>query len=88
MDVPARTAYVMSIVTPEERPAAASRTAVPRSLAAALSPGISGWLLSLSPFGWPLVLAGGMKIAYDLTFWRLFRHVDPIESASSSRHER
>ena len=86
MDVPARTAYVMSIVTPEERPAAASLTAVPRSLAAALSPGISGWLLGLSPFGWPLVLAGGMKIAYDLALWRLFRHVEPIESESTSRH--
>lgn len=88
MDVPARTAYVMSIVTPEERPAAASLTAVPRSLAAALSPGISGWLLGLSPFGWPLVLAGGLKIAYDLTLWRLFRHVEPIESESTSRPRR
>ncbi|MBA2592294.1 MAG: MFS transporter [Gammaproteobacteria bacterium] len=85
MDVPARTAYVMSIVTPEERPAAASLTAVPRSLAAALSPGISGWLLGLSTFGWPLVLAGSMKIAYDLTLWRLFRHVEPIESGATSR---
>jgi MFS family permease len=85
MDVPARTAYVMSIVTQEERPAAASLTAVPRSLAAALSPGISGWLLGLSPFGWPLVLAGSMKIAYDLTLWRLFRHVEPIERESTSR---
>jgi MFS family permease len=88
MDVPARTAYVMSIVTQEERPAAASLTAVPRSLAAALSPGISGWLLGLSPFGWPLVLAGGMKIAYDLTLWRLFRHVEPIESESNNRLDR
>lgn len=85
MDVPARTAYVMSIVTQEERPAAASLTAVPRSLAAALSPGISGWLLGLSPFGWPLVLAGSMKIAYDLTLWWLFRHVEPIERESTSR---
>ena len=72
----------------QERPAAASLTAVPRSLAAALSPGISGWLLGLSPFGWPLVLAGGMKIAYDLALWRLFRHVEPIEGESTSRLER
>ena len=50
-----------------------------------LSPGISGWLLGLSPFGWPLVLAGSMKIAYDLTLWRLFRHVEPIEGESTSR---
>jgi MFS family permease len=79
MDVPARTAYVMSIVGPEERPAAASITAIPRSLAAAVSPALSGWLLALSPFGWPLLLAGGLKIAYDLTLWRLFRDIAPNE---------
>ncbi len=81
MDVPARSAYVMSLVAPEERPAAAGITAVPRSLAAALSPALSGWLLAVSPFGWPLVLAGSMKIAYDLALWRLFARVKPFEGA-------
>ncbi len=81
MDVPARTAYVMSVVAPEERPAAASLTGVPRSLAAALTPALSGWLLTVSPFGWPLVLAGGMKIAYDLALFGLFRRIEPIEGA-------
>ena len=38
MDVPTRSSYVMAVVRPEERPAAASVTAVPRSLAAALAP--------------------------------------------------
>ena len=45
MDVPTRTSYVMAVVTPAERPAAASVTAVPRSLASAISPAISGALL-------------------------------------------
>ena len=73
MDVPARTSYVMAVVSPAERAAAASVTAVPRSLAAAVSPGLAGYLLAWSPFGAPLVICGVLKIAYDLTLWRLCR---------------
>jgi len=79
MDVPARTSYVMAVVTPGERPAAASVTAVPRSLASAVSPMIAGWLLTQSPFGWPLVICGGLKIVYDLLLLALFRRVRPPE---------
>ena len=79
MDVPTRSSYVMAVVEPVERPAAASVTAVPRSLATALAPILSGWLLSASPFGWPLVVAGGLKIAYDLLLLRAFGAVKPPE---------
>ena len=79
MDVPTRSSYVMAVVTPAERPAAASTTAVPRSLASAGSPLLTGYLLSLSPFGWPLVIAGALKIGYDLTLLMLFRNVRPPE---------
>ena len=79
MDVPTRSSYVMAVVTPAERPAAASATAVPRSLAAAGSPLLTGYLLTLSPFGWPLVVAGAIKIGYDLTLLMLFRNVRPPE---------
>jgi MFS family permease len=79
MDVPARTSYVMAVVTPAERPAAASLTNVPRSLAAASSPTLAGWLLGVSAFGWPLLLAGALKIAYDLALLARFRHVRPPE---------
>ena len=58
MDVPTRTSYVMAVVTPEERAAAASITAVPRSLASAASPMLAGYLLGLSSFGWPLLIGG------------------------------
>ena len=61
------------------RPAAASVTAVPRSLASALSPSIAGALLVASPFGWPLVICGTLKIVYDLTLLRMFRSVKPPE---------
>jgi len=66
MDVPTRTSYVMAVVTPEERPAAASATAVPRSLAAAVSPLFAGYLFALSSFGWPLIIGGGLKVLYDV----------------------
>jgi MFS family permease len=79
MDVPTRSSYVMAVVQPEERPAAASVTAVPRSLAAALAPLLSGWLFTLSPFGWPLVLAGALKAAYDLALLWQFSKVRPPE---------
>jgi MFS family permease len=83
MDVPTRTSYVMAVVTPAERAAAASVTAVPRSLASALSPGLAGWMLTLSGFGWPLVIGGALKIVYDLTLLWMFRHVRPPEERDS-----
>jgi MFS family permease len=73
MDVPTRTAYVMAVVTPAERPAAASFTAVPRSLAGALSPTLSGLLFAAGWISAPLVACGILKIAYDLTLWRACR---------------
>jgi MFS family permease len=79
MDVPARQAYVMAIVPPEERAAAASVTNVPRSLATALSPSLAGALLALSSFGWPLVIGGALKIAYDLLLLAQFRNAPPPE---------
>jgi MFS family permease len=73
MDVPVRQSYTMAVVEPDERSAAAGITNVVRSLTSAIGPGISTPLivvpgLSVIPF-----LAGGaLKIAYDLTLWKLF----------------
>jgi predicted MFS family arabinose efflux permease len=79
MDVPTRTSYVMAVVTPAERPAAASVTAVPRSLASALSPALSGALLAGSFAGLPLVACGVLKILYDVALLLSFRTVKPPE---------
>lgn len=79
MDVPTRTSYVMAVVTPAERPAAASVTAVPRSLASAISPAISGVLLTTAFAGLPLVICGALKIAYDVALLFSFRHIKPPE---------
>ena len=84
MDVPTRSSYVMAIVPPAERPAAASITSVPRSLASAASPFLAGWLLTLSSFGWPLLAAGGIKIVYDVLLYVLFRNVKPPEEEAAA----
>jgi hypothetical protein len=82
MDVPTRSSYVMAVVTPPERAAAAGVTSVPRSLASAISPTISGYLLNLSSFGSPLLIGGILKIAYDLTLLVMFQHIRPPEEAA------
>jgi MFS family permease len=79
MDVPTRTAYVMAVVTPPERPAAASFTAVPRSLASALGPTLAGALLAVGWVGAPLVACGVLKIGYDLALLGVFRRVKLTE---------
>ncbi|MBK7813714.1 MAG: MFS transporter [Rhodocyclaceae bacterium] len=77
MDVPTRSAFVMAVVTPAERAAAASFTAVPRSLAAAASPALGGALFAAGWLAAPLIACGGLKIAYDLAIWRAFRSIKP-----------
>ncbi len=78
MDVPTRTAFVMAVVTPAERTAAASFTAVPRSLAAAASPALGGALFAAGWLAAPLVACGALKILYDIAIWRAFRKVRPM----------
>ncbi|WP_370599469.1 MFS transporter [Pseudomonas nitroreducens] len=75
LDVPTRSAYVMAVVTPAERAAAASLTAVPRSLAAAIAPTIASGLIGLGWLTAPLLACGVLKILYDLTLLMACRHV-------------
>ena len=73
MDVPARSAFVMAVVTPGERAAAASFTLVPKSLASAAAPTIGGALFAAGLLAAPLVACGVLKISYDLAIWQAFR---------------
>ncbi len=79
MDVPTRSSYVMAVVTPSERTAAASVTSVPRGLASAASPALAGALLAAGYSAWPLVICGLLKIVYDLLLLWTFRGVKPPE---------
>src|SRR5262249_12138549 len=82
MDVPVRQSYVMAVVPPHERSAAASVTNVPRSLAAAPTRLLAGVLLNASSFGWPLICAGATKGLYDVLLLLQFRAVQPPEEVA------
>jgi len=86
MDVPTRQSYVMAVVPPEERSAAAGVTGVARTIGAAISPAIAGVLIA-SPATIDLLfyLAGGLKIFYDFLLYRNFVKLRPPEEVATSR---
>jgi MFS family permease len=80
MDVPTRQSYTMAVVAPDERSAASGVTSIARSLGAALSPSLSGLLLSIPGLiSLPFFLCGGLKIVYDLILYRNFKTLKPPE---------
>lgn len=77
MDVPTRQSYTMAVVAPDERSAAAGVTGIARSVGAAISPALSGLFLAYPAFlGAPFLVAGGLKIVYDVLLYRSFRRAD------------
>ena len=80
MDVPTRQSYTMAVVAPDERSAASGITSIARSVGAAISPALSGLVMS-NPIGIPFFLAGGLKIVYDLLLYRSFSSTKPPEEA-------
>jgi MFS family permease len=79
MDVPTRQSYVMAVVQPAERLAAAGITNLVRSGGWALGPMLAGALMQTAGMGVPLVLAAITKLSYDVGLWREFRKVKPPE---------
>jgi MFS family permease len=80
MDVPTRQSYIMAVVAPDERSAAAGVTTISRSLGASVSPALSGIFLATPVLlGMPFFLAGGLKIIYDILLYFSFRNLKPPE---------
>jgi MFS family permease len=79
MDVPTRQSYIMAVVDPDERSAAAGATTIVRTAASAISPTLTGLLLSASLLSAPFFIAGSLKITYDLLLYRNFRRLRPPE---------
>jgi MFS family permease len=75
MDVPTRQAYVMAVVDDDERDAAATSTNLARTVAQAITPAVTGWVMQTVAVGAPFVLGGGLKILYDVALYLTFRHV-------------
>ena len=74
MDVPTRQSYTLAVVDPDERSAAAGVTGIARTTGAAISPVLAGPLLAVPALaGAPFLIAGGLKILYDLLLYRSFR---------------
>jgi MFS family permease len=79
MDVPTRQSYIMAVVDPNERSAAAGATTIVRTAASAVAPVLTGTLLGAALFNLPFFLAGGLKIIYDLLLYHNFRTIKPPE---------
>src|SRR2546425_1116842 len=79
MDVPTRQAYLMAVVEDHEREAAATTTTLWRTVAQAISPSVTGWVMASVALAAPFVLGGGLKIVYDLMLWATFKDVKPRE---------
>jgi MFS family permease len=79
MDVPTRQSYTMAVVEPDERAASAGVLSVARNAGAAAAPLFTGTILAIPTLGLPFLLAGGLKIVYDLWIFGVFRHVKPPE---------
>jgi predicted MFS family arabinose efflux permease len=82
MDVPARQAYVVAVVQPDERTAAAAYTNSARYAARPIAPILAGALVQASTLAAPFVIAGTLKSLYDVAFYRMFRGV-PVQSRST-----
>ena len=82
MDVPTRQSYTMAIVRPEERSAAAGITGVARTTGAAVAPLFAGFLFGQRALlSLPFIIAGALKIAYDLLLYRAFVRIRPPEES-------
>lgn len=81
MDVPTRQSYTMAVVEPNERAASAGVLSVARNAGAAIAPLFTGAILAAPSLGLPFLLAGGIKVVYDLWIFAVFRHVKPPEES-------
>ena len=79
MDVPTRQSYTVSVVDPAERSAANGVTSIARTVASALSPGLTGALFNAGWLSVPFFAAGGLKLVYDFLLYRNFQSIKPPE---------
>ena len=86
MDVPTRQSYTMAVVSPDERSAAAGITGIARTIGASLSPVLTGPLLANAALlNFPFIIAGVLKIGYDLLLYRAFRDLRPPEESQQGK---
>ncbi len=85
MDVPTRQSYTMAVVEPDERSAAAGVTGIARTLGASIAPTLAGQLMgNAGLLSLPFILAGTIKIIYDLLLYRSFKTIKPPEEKAKA----
>jgi MFS family permease len=82
MDVPTRQSYLMSVIPETDRTPAAGFTNVSRSVAQTFSPSLAGYAIATLWLGAPFVVAGGLKLAYDLSLYKIFHRLKPPQESS------
>jgi len=83
MDVPTRQSYVAAVVLPNERTFASGLTNLARNVFWAVGSTVAGLVMQNLAFSAPLVIGGGMKVAYDLALYRAFRKLRPPEEGGN-----
>jgi len=82
MDVPTRQSYLMSVIPEADRTPAAGFTNVSRSVAQTFSPSLAGYAIATLWLGAPFVIAGGLKVAYDLSLYKVFHRLKPPQESN------
>src|SRR5262245_41301817 len=80
IDVPTRQAFLMLVVHDDEREATATVTNASRTVAQAVSPALTGYLMQAVSLSAPFVLGGVLKIVYDLLLYQTCRRVAPVSA--------
>jgi len=83
MDIPTRQSYLMAVIKPQERTAAAGFTMLARTVAKVPGPSVAAYLVQAAGLASPMVFCGSLKIAYDLALYFAFRRVRPPEERAT-----
>ncbi|RKU40424.1 hypothetical protein DL546_002518 [Coniochaeta pulveracea] len=76
MDQPPRTALIATVVKPEERTAVMGITGTLRTVASTVGPTVTGFLAGDDRFWIAFVVAGALRLAYDLGLFAMFINIE------------
>ncbi len=83
MDNPLRSSFIMGVVRPEDRGAAAGFTTLSRHVPVAISPTLSAYLMQAFTLNVPVFIGGFLQLTHDCIFYFLFRDVKPPEEEAA-----
>lgn len=85
MDNPLRSSFIMGIVRPEDRGAAAGFTTLSRHVPVAVSPTLSAYLMQSFALNVPVFIGGVLQLTHDCIFYFMFRNVKPPEERAANQ---